>query len=106
MDGRDSTDESRQDSIDTNQHLGTSVERTGSVAATLATVERPELVEDGATVDVTGYAYDDEAGTVEVRVDVGRETIHLTFGPDEATALADHLALAAIHALGVDDDGA
>jgi hypothetical protein len=95
MDARDSTDESRQDSIDTNQHLGTSVERTGSVAATLATVERPVSVEEGATVDVTGYAYDDDAGRVEVRVRVDDETVGLALAPDEASALADRLATAA-----------
>jgi hypothetical protein len=77
------------------QNLGTELDHAGSVDAALATVERPVSVEEGATVDVTGYDYDDERGRVEVRVDVGDETVALALAPDEATALADRLATAA-----------
>jgi hypothetical protein len=66
---------------------------TGGLEDVYAAVELPEY-RTPSSIDVAGYAYDDEEGSVELLIG-GPASTTLVLSPAEAQALADAIATAA-----------
>jgi len=61
---------------------------TGRAEDVFAAVNVPNPVAEAGTISVTGYAYDDAPGQVELAIGDG-VTANVVLSPDEARALAD-----------------
>ena len=81
-------------SVEHDERLGIRTARFGRADAGEALVEVPNLSTDGATISVTGEAFDDQPGHIVVHVG-GGASVELALSVDEARDLAERIDRAA-----------
>ena len=97
MTATDTTDDGEEKPTDTETHLGSRLTRVGRVDDVFAAVSMPEQPIDGAPLDVTAYAFDDEPGQVQLTLGDGI-SVEIVLSPGRARELATALVDAATDA--------
>jgi len=64
-------------------------------APVFGALELPPEHSEETTVSVSGYAYDDEPGDVEITATINGATVYLTLAPDRAREFAEEIQVAA-----------